>query len=70
MNYTVVVVGGILLMVATSYFLPAIGGRHWFKGPVANIDTAVLGQEYDLDDQKSESLNSTQKDSKRLSKYR
>jgi len=70
MNYTVVVVGGILLMVTTCYFFPVVGGRHWFKGPVANIDTAVLGQEYDLDDQKSESLNSTQKDSKRLSQYR
>ncbi|KAF8173700.1 amino acid/polyamine transporter I [Pholiota molesta] len=38
MNYTVVVVGGILSLSGTYYFLPIIGGRHWFTGPLRTID--------------------------------
>jgi hypothetical protein len=38
MNYTVVVVGGILSLSIAYYFLPVIGGRHWFTGPVRTVD--------------------------------
>ncbi|KAF8999307.1 amino acid/polyamine transporter I [Cyathus striatus] len=34
MNYTVVVVGGIISLCLTYYFFPVYGGRHWFTGPV------------------------------------
>ncbi|KAF9479939.1 amino acid transporter [Pholiota conissans] len=37
MNYTVVVVGGILVLSTIYYFLPGIGGRHWFTGPVRTV---------------------------------
>lgn len=37
MNYTVVVWGGILLLSTVYYFLPVIGGRHWFNGPARTL---------------------------------
>jgi len=37
MNYTVVVLGGTLLLSVIWYYFPKYGGVHWFKGPVANI---------------------------------
>ncbi|KAJ7493672.1 hypothetical protein FB451DRAFT_1020415 [Mycena latifolia] len=37
MNYTAVVMGGVLLLAVGYYYFPHYGGRHWFKGPVANI---------------------------------
>ncbi|KAI0027526.1 APC amino acid permease [Vararia minispora EC-137] len=38
MNYTVVVLGGILILSLAWYYLPAYGGVHWFTGPVPNIE--------------------------------
>jgi len=38
MNYTVVVLGGWILLSIVWYYLPKIGGVHWFKGPIRNID--------------------------------
>ncbi|KAI6130304.1 amino acid/polyamine transporter I [Pisolithus croceorrhizus] len=37
MNYTVVVLGGILGLSLVWYYLPMYGGIHWFVGPVPNI---------------------------------
>lgn len=37
MNYTVVVVGGTLMLSLGYYFLPKYGGVHWFEGPVETI---------------------------------
>ncbi|KIP07828.1 hypothetical protein PHLGIDRAFT_29863 [Phlebiopsis gigantea 11061_1 CR5-6] len=37
MNYTVVVMGGWLLLCVAYYYLPRYGGVHWFVGPVANV---------------------------------
>ncbi|KAJ7647069.1 amino acid/polyamine transporter I [Roridomyces roridus] len=37
MNYTVVVLGGTLLLSLAYYFFPKYGGRHWFVGPVETI---------------------------------
>ncbi|OBZ67516.1 putative amino-acid permease PB24D3.02c [Grifola frondosa] len=38
MNYTVVVLGGVLCLATAYYYLPVYGGSCWFQGPVANID--------------------------------
>lgn len=39
MNYTVVVLGGVLLLSLAWYYCPVYGGVHWFTGPVANVGT-------------------------------
>ena len=38
MNYTVVVLGGWLLLCIAYYYFPKYGGVYWFTGPMANID--------------------------------
>ncbi|KAG2072013.1 amino acid transporter [Suillus decipiens] len=40
MNYTVVVLGGILFLSVLWYYCPVYGGVHWFTGPVPNIEKA------------------------------
>jgi amino acid transporter len=37
MNYTVAVLGGVMLLSVIWYYFPIYGGVHWFKGPVANF---------------------------------
>lgn len=37
MNYTVVVLGGTVILSLAYYFFPVYGGRHWFTGPVHTI---------------------------------
>lgn len=37
MNYTVVVVGGTLILSLGYYFFPKYGGVYWFEGPVETI---------------------------------
>ncbi|KAH6911887.1 APC amino acid permease [Coprinopsis sp. MPI-PUGE-AT-0042] len=39
MNFTVVVLGGVLFLSLIYYFLPVYGGRHWFTGPVRTVET-------------------------------
>jgi len=39
MNYTVAVLGGVLLLSLVWYYFPKYGGVHWFTGPVANVNT-------------------------------
>jgi hypothetical protein len=41
MNYSIVVVGGIMILSILWYYFPKYGGVHWFKGPISNIDTAA-----------------------------
>lgn len=36
LNYTPVAVGGLLFLAVASWIISA---RHWFKGPITNIDT-------------------------------
>jgi hypothetical protein len=38
MNYSVVVVGGIMILSLLWYYCPKYGGVHWFKGPIPNIE--------------------------------
>jgi len=37
MNYTVVVLGGILLLPVVWFYFPKKGGVYWFTGPVPNV---------------------------------
>ncbi|KAF8438637.1 amino acid/polyamine transporter I [Boletus edulis BED1] len=37
MNYTVVVLGGVLVLSLVWYYFPVYGGVHWFTGPVPNV---------------------------------
>ncbi|KAG6370727.1 amino acid/polyamine transporter I [Boletus reticuloceps] len=37
MNYTVVVLGGVLVLSLVWYYFPVYGGVHWFTGPVSNV---------------------------------
>jgi len=43
MNYTVVVVGGVMILSVAWYYFPKYGGVHWFTGPVSNIDPISIG---------------------------
>jgi len=38
MNYTVVVLGGVLLLSIIWYYFPKYGGVHWFTGPLRTVD--------------------------------
>jgi len=40
MNYMAVVLGGWLLLSLAFYYIPIVGGVHWFQGPIANIKGA------------------------------
>lgn len=40
MNYSVVVIGGVVCLSMAYYFFPKYGGINWFRGPVANINVA------------------------------
>ncbi|KAF9238374.1 amino acid/polyamine transporter I [Melanogaster broomeanus] len=37
MNYTVVVLGGVLFLSLVWYYFPVYGGVHWFTGPIRNV---------------------------------
>jgi hypothetical protein len=41
MNYTVVVLGGMLVLSLIWYYFPVYGGVHWFEGPVATVEGHV-----------------------------
>ncbi|KAI0321890.1 amino acid transporter [Amylostereum chailletii] len=38
MNYTVVVLGGVLVLSVAWYYFPRYGGVHWFTGPVPTVE--------------------------------
>jgi len=40
MNYMAVVLGGWLLLSLAFYYMPVVGGVHWFQGPIANVKGA------------------------------
>lgn len=41
MNYTVVVLFGVMILSLVYYYFPKYGGVYWFTGPIATIDTAA-----------------------------
>ncbi|KAH9948494.1 APC amino acid permease [Amylocystis lapponica] len=38
MNYTVVVLGGVMILSLVWYYFPKYGGVHWFTGPVPTVE--------------------------------
>ena len=42
MNYTVVVLGGVLGLSLVWYYLPVYGGVNWFTGPVKTVGKSGL----------------------------
>lgn len=38
MNYTIAVLGGVMILSLIWYYLPKYGGVHWFTGPVSNVE--------------------------------
>ncbi|KAI0790897.1 amino acid permease-domain-containing protein [Abortiporus biennis] len=47
MNYTIVVMGGVMFLSLVYYYFPKYGGIHWFKGPIPTIDDQVDGTTVD-----------------------
>ena len=43
MNYTVVIVAAAAIYIFGNWYFNA---RHWFKGPVSNIDVEEAGQDF------------------------
>ncbi|KAF9048099.1 APC amino acid permease [Hymenopellis radicata] len=43
MNYSVVVLGGILILSLAWYYFPKYGGVNWFTGPIANVKDETAG---------------------------
>jgi len=41
MNYSVVVLGGVLILSVLWYYFPVYGGVHWFTGPVPNVGKVI-----------------------------
>ena len=37
MNYTILVIGGWIVLCLIYYFFPINGARNWFKGPISNM---------------------------------
>lgn len=48
MNYTVVVLGGVLLLALVWFYFPRVGGVHWFRGPVANTVVCTEDREKEV----------------------
>lgn len=47
MNFTVVVLGGTLLLSLVYYYFPRYGGKHWFTGPIPTIERTRPSSETD-----------------------
>lgn len=58
MNYTVLVLGGVLLLALAYFYFPKYGGVYWFKGPIANIDQDIR---FTGEKKRSDSVDSTMK---------
>ncbi|KAG6901948.1 hypothetical protein C0995_006470 [Termitomyces sp. Mi166 len=48
MNYTVVLLGGILALSILWFYFPRYGGVYWFTGPMANIDNTASESAYTI----------------------
>jgi hypothetical protein len=44
MNYSIVILGSVLIFSLVWYYFPVYGGVHWFKGPVSNVEGYVGGR--------------------------
>jgi hypothetical protein len=50
MNYTAVVLGGVLLLALGYYYFPCYGGAFWFRGPVSNVYGEVQVEEKSMEE--------------------
>ena len=44
MNYSVVVLGGVLGASVVYFYVPRYGGKYWFTGPVSTVEEAGVGE--------------------------
>jgi len=44
MNYSSLVLGGVLLLAVAWYYLPVYGAVHWFHGPARNVEQSTASQ--------------------------
>jgi len=51
-NYTVVVLGGVLILSLVYYYFPKYGGKNWFTGPVPTIDVREGSLGVNIDEEK------------------
>ena len=42
MNFTSVVLGGVLILALTYFYVPVYGGVYWFKGPIRTVSGAFV----------------------------
>jgi len=66
MNYTVVVLGGVLVFSLVWYYFPVYGGVHWFTGPVPNVDKDDAGEYVRRDSSEEDKKAGTVVDEKRV----
>ena len=59
MNYSIVVLGGVMTLSLIYYYFPVYGGVHWFKGPIRTI-----GDEFDGKDDVPPSRSGSDMDEK------
>ncbi|PAV15638.1 amino acid transporter [Pyrrhoderma noxium] len=59
MNYSIVVLGGVMTLSLMYYYFPVYGGVHWFKGPIRTI-----GDEFDGKDDVPPSSSGSDMDEK------
>lgn len=52
MNYTVVVLGGVLILSVAYYYFPKYGGKNWFTGPIPTIGVRERSIDDDGDEEK------------------
>ncbi|KAF8330575.1 amino acid/polyamine transporter I [Cantharellus anzutake] len=45
MNYSIVVMGSVLIFSLTWYYFPVYGGVNWFRGPIPTINPQYIGSE-------------------------
>ncbi len=66
MNYAIVVIGAVFVFCVVYYYLPGIGGKTFFTGPIRTVDEIIgtnPGQETDLERtvQEDEALGESKK---------
>ena len=52
MNYTAVVLGGVLILSLVWFYIPVYGGVHWFKGPVRTVEVDVSRRKWAAEQEK------------------
>lgn len=51
MNYTCLMLGGLIFCSLSYYYCPKYGGKHWFTGPVVTIEGATSDIEGEKDNE-------------------